>query len=44
MFCLIQVDVKMKSDRISIKKKTGELIVEGELVEKINAAESIWKI
>jgi hypothetical protein len=40
----MKIEVKLKNDSISIKKKTGELIIEGNFVEKINSSESIWKI
>ena len=41
---LSQLNVEIKSECISIKKKTGEMIIAGELYEKINAADSMWKI
>lgn len=31
------LNVVLKTDSVSIKKKTGEVIIEGELYEKINS-------
>ena len=40
----MQLKVQLKSNSISIRKNTGEIIIEGELVERINASESMWKV
>lgn len=40
----IQLKVEIKTQFISVKKKTGEMIIEGELYDRINAGESVWKI
>ena len=38
------VTVQFKSDSVSISKKTGEKILEGQLYEKINSGDSYWKL
>lgn len=40
----IQLKVQFKPNSISIKRTTGETIIEGELVERINTSESVWKV
>jgi len=40
----IQITVQLKNDHISIKKKTGETVIDGNLVERINSGDSVWKI
>ena len=39
-------DLKVKIDtkHISVKDKNGNVIIEGELYEKIDSSESVWKI
>ena len=34
----------MESKHLSVKDKNGKVIIEGELYEKIDASESVWKI
>lgn len=41
---LWKLKVTLKASSVSIRKTTGEVIIEGELAERINASESMWKI
>jgi hypothetical protein len=36
--------VKIDSKKISVKDKNGNIIIEGELYEKIDSSESVWKV